>query len=72
MRSAMTGLGADDLVEAAGYTDAPVDPTLHPTWVRIVRDGDVIAWGRASIDRGMGMLLFSGSECPGSGPGFQT
>jgi hypothetical protein len=52
-----------DRVEPAGYLEFRAR-----SFVRIVRDGDVIAWAKP-LDRGEGLWQIEGYACPGSGIG---
>ena len=63
-RMAAPGIRDTDLVESAGYTASRIDAGL----VRVVRDGQVIAWLRDAFADGWS---FGGYACPGSGIGGQ-
>jgi hypothetical protein len=67
VRDAITGIQAGDVLEAAGYS-VPMDPDFDEGWVRVTRDGEVIAEGRAILSGGR--FSFTGKQCPGSGLGF--
>jgi len=63
-RMAAPGISDTDLVESAGYIVSRADAGL----VRVVRDGQVIAWLRDAFADGW---AFDGYACPGSGIGGQ-
>jgi hypothetical protein len=59
-RSAAPGIVSTDVIDPAGYTAAWSEGGL----VRVLRDGDVVAWMRDALSEGW---QFTGYACPGTG-----